>query len=224
MFYMASFFILITGCKKNDTKPLPTPGTASDIDGNVYHTATIGTQVWMVENLRTTKYRDGTPIPNVTDTATWIHLTSGAYCSYNNASNNFDIYGGLYNWYAATSIHNICPKGWHVPSDSEWKVLITFLGGDSIAGGKLKEKGTVNWEDPNTGATNESGFSARPGGCRDADGFDNYDGGNVLAFFWSSSAYDTNNAWERSVRFCAVDVLRFNFNKNNGFAIRCVKD
>jgi uncharacterized protein (TIGR02145 family) len=138
--------------------------TVTDIDGNIYHTVTIGTQVWMVENLKTTKYRNGDPIPNVTGNA-WAALTTGAYCWYNNDAATYKAtYGALYNWYAVADSRNIAPTGWHVPTDAEWTTLTTFLGGESVAGGKLKETGTNHWTSPNTGATNETGFTALPGG------------------------------------------------------------
>ena len=140
-------------------------GTVVDIDGNVYNTVTIGTQVWMVENLKTTKYRNGDAIPNVTGNASWVALSTGAYCWYNNDAATYKAtYGALYNWYAVGDSRNIAPSGWHVATDSEWTTLSTFLGGESIAGDKLKEIGTSHWLSPNTGATNSNGFTAFPGG------------------------------------------------------------
>jgi len=140
--------------------------TVTDIDGNCYRTVTIGTQVWMAENLKVTHDCNGEAIPNVTDGATWAGLTAGAYCEYNNDVNNVATYGRLNNWYAVADSRNISPAGWHVASDAEWQTLSIFLGGDAIAGGKMKETGTTHWYSPNTGATNESGFSALPGGYR----------------------------------------------------------
>src|SRR5665647_3709784 len=131
-------FPLLNNCKKEaTTDPDQTSGTVTDIDGNVYHTVTIGTQVWMVENLKTTKYRNGDPIPNVTDNIAWGALTTGAYCNYNNDTNNSITYGRLYNWYAANN-RNIAPSGWHVPTVAEWTILITYVGGKSVGGDKLK--------------------------------------------------------------------------------------
>ena len=146
--------------------------TVVDIDGNVYHTVTIGTQVWMVENLKTTKYNDGTAIPLVTDSAAWDELTTPGYCWYNNDSATYkNPYGALYNWYAV-STGKLAPTGWHVPTDSEWAVLTTYVGntyygGLDSAGGALKSTDKTYWLSPNTGATNSSGFSALPGGFRD---------------------------------------------------------
>lgn len=141
-------------------------GTMTDQDGNAYKTVTIGTQTWMAENLRTTKYRDGTPIPNITGLTAWYALTTGAYCTYDNTTklDSIATFGRLYNGYAVLDSRNIAPAGWHVPTDAEWNTLITYLGGDSIAAGKMKEAGTTHWEEPNIGANNESGFSVTPAG------------------------------------------------------------
>ena len=166
---------------KYGTPPGPEPicgpetGTVTDIDGNTYQTVKIGDQWWMAENLKVTCYRNGDAIPNITDGTTWASLSTGAYCEYNNDINNVATYGRLYNWYAVTDSRNIAPAGWHVPSDAEWKQLEMYLGmsqseADATGwrgtdeGGKLKEVGTMHWNSPNTGATNESGFTALPGG------------------------------------------------------------
>ena len=137
----------------------------TDIDGNVYQTVTIGTQVWMVENLKTTRYIDGTAIPLDTNSSTWGGLTTPGYCWYNDSAIYGNTYGALYNWYAVNT-GKLAPAGWHVPTDSEWTVLTTYLGGETVAGGKLKDTGTTYWQSPNTGATNASGFLALPGGFR----------------------------------------------------------
>jgi len=198
------------------------PPTVTDIDGNVYQTVLIGDQCWMMENLKVTHYRNGDPIPNVTDNSTWEGLTSGAYCEHNNDPGNVATYGRLYNWYAVDDSRNIAPEGWHVPTDAEWQVLVDYLGVDGVAGGKLKEAGTTHWVSPNTGATNESGFTALPGGYRC------YDGGfynmSSHAYFWSSTEYDDNYAWSRSLGFNYSEVGRSYGSKDYGFSIRCVKD
>lgn len=151
--------------------PNLTYGTMSDIDGNVYKTIQIGTQTWMAENLKTTKYRNGDPIPNVTDATAWAALTNGAYCWYNNdASSNKATYGALYNWYSISDSRAIAPSGWHIPIDNEWSTLANYLGDVYTAGGKLKETGTTHWQNPNTGATNATGFTAIPDGQRNYDG------------------------------------------------------
>jgi uncharacterized protein (TIGR02145 family) len=137
--------------------------TAKDVDGNVYNTVTIGAQVWMAENLRTTKYNDGTSIPLVTDSTKWSDLSTPAHCWYNNDKASYKAtYGALYNWYTVAT-DNLCPTGWHVPTTAEWQILKDYLG-SSVDGGKLKESGTTHWKSPNKGATNESGFTALPGG------------------------------------------------------------
>jgi uncharacterized protein (TIGR02145 family) len=142
----------------------------TDTDGNVYHTVIIGTQEWMVENLKTRRFNDGSAIPLVASSSAWPTLTTAGYCWYNNDSAaNSATYGALYNWFAVNA-GKLAPTGWHVPSDSEWNVLITYLGGESVAGGRLKEAGTVHWNSPNAGATNEFGFTALPGGHRDLYG------------------------------------------------------
>ena len=137
-----------------------------DADGNVYTSVTIGTQVWMVENLKTTKFNDGNQITNSTDNNAWYSLTNSLYCWYNNDIANKNPYGALYN-YAAVASGKLCPTGWHVPSDTEINTLVSFLGGASVAGGKLKESGTTHWQSPNTSATNEYGFTALPVGKRE---------------------------------------------------------
>ena len=160
---MGAFILLISSCSNNNiVNPAPTPLTATDIDGNVYHTVTIGTQIWMVENLKTTRYNDGSPIPFVTDSSSWSNLTTPGYCWYNNDTTNKNTYGALYNWFAVNT-GKLAPTGWHVPTDDEWTTLTTYLGGESIAGGKLKETGTTHWRTPNAGATNEIGFTASSG-------------------------------------------------------------
>jgi uncharacterized protein (TIGR02145 family) len=138
--------------------------TVTDIDGNAYNIVTIGGQAWMKENLKVTKYKDGTTIPLVTATGAWVALTTPGYSFYNNSVTG-GVYGALYNWYTVNT-GKLCPTGWHVPSTTEWTTLETFLGGASVAGGKLKETGTSKWFSPNTGATNETGFTALPGGAR----------------------------------------------------------
>lgn len=182
---------------------------------------TIGTQVWMVENLKTTKYRDGTSIPNVIDNTTWSNLTSPSYCWYNNDVTNKNIYGALYNWYTA-NIDQLCPTGWHVPSDAEWTILISYLGGESIAGDKLKEAGTTHWQSPNTG-TNESGFTALPGGVRSNSGIIGLPVGGY-GRFWSATEFNATSAGYLIMNFDAIKVNQTSNLKNFGFSIRCIKD
>ena len=205
------------------------PPSISDIDGNVYNTVYIGTQLWMAENLKTTKYNDGTAIPNITD-ATWAAATTGAYSDYINTPANSTTYGRLYNWYAVdnnatTKVasnggKNVCPTSWHVPSDTEWTTLTTYLGGEMVAGGKLKETGTTHWQGPNTGATNETGFTALPGGFRGNGAYS--DIGNY-GYWWSSTEYSTADAWSRYVNY-NYSVTRYYAFEQYGFSVRCVRD
>jgi uncharacterized protein (TIGR02145 family) len=207
-------------------------GIVTDVDGNSYNAVVIGTQTWMAENLKATKYNDGTAIPNVTDNTAWGALTTGAYCDYSNTPSNSTIYGRLYIWYSvdnnsATKVasnggKNVCPTGWHVPTNSEWSSLTTYLGGESVAGGKLKEIGTAHWLSPNTGATNETGFTALPGGYRYGNGAFSYigTGGN----WWSSTESSTSDAWLRYLRYYFSNVYGYPINKQDGFSVRCLKD
>ena len=207
--------------------------TVTDASNNTYPTVTIGTQVWMAENLRTTKYRDGSNIPVVTDNTQWANnyntgATSPMMCWYNNdqATYTTNKFGALYNWYAinpATNGNkNVCPTGWHVPTDAEWTTLTTFLGGESVAGGKMKSTGTQYWISPNTGATNSSGWSGLPGGLRNDGGTFNDVGS--LGGWWSSTEDDAGIVWYRGLVYAIGGVFRLNFNKTDGFSVRCVRD
>jgi len=199
-----------------------TYGTMTDQDGNVYKTVTIGTQTWMAENLRTTKYNDGTAVSNAT--TEWASLTTGAYCNYNNTTDIDTIatYGRLYNWYAVNT-SKLAPRGWHVPSDAEWSTLTYYLGGESVAGDKLKETGATHWIRPHTGVTNETGFTALPGGYRlFSNGAYLYIG--EVGNWWSSTESSTSNAWMRYVEKTSGDVVSLRFVKEFGFSVRCVKD
>ena len=192
---------------------------------------TIGTQIWSSTNLDVTTYRDGTPIPQVTDPSQWQNLTTGAWCYYNNDPANGTIYGKLYNWYAVAGIHDtdsstpnkiLAPQGWHVPSDTEWTTLTTFLGGESVAGGKMKATGTSLWLPPNTEATNSSGFTGLPGGYRYY--FGSFDGIGGFGNWWSSSEDDTTNAWVRNLSYNSGYAGRYGGNKRYGFSVRCLRD
>jgi len=221
---MGFALIISNSCKKDDKKDEPAPTsttTVTDIDGNVYHTITIGTQVWLVENLKTKKYRDGTSITLVTDSLAWSKLTTEAYCNYNNDSNMAITYGRLYNWYAINDNRNIAPIGWHVASDVEWLTLINYLGGESVAGGKLKEAGTTHWLTPNIGATNTTGFTALPGGYRNSGVFENK---GYYGYWWSSTEYSARDAWCRTMDYCNSNANSYDLPKDLGFSVRCVKD
>jgi uncharacterized protein (TIGR02145 family) len=194
----------------------------SDIEGNVYNTIQIGTQLWMKENLKVTKYRDGSLIPIVANMTSWSGLSSGACCWINNDPVTYaNTYGALYNWYT-TDDDNLCPIGWHVPTDADWTILTDFLDGLDVAGGKLKEVGTAHWESPNTGATNEFGFTALPSGSRsNYGGF--YDFGRY-GYWWSSSEISTVVASHRGVQYDGSNVFVVANDKRFGFSIRCLKD
>jgi len=204
--------------------PTPTPtAPVTDIDGNEYATIQIGTQVWMAENLRTTKYCNGDPIPNVTDSLQWVNLATGAWAHNNNYSQYENLYGKLYNWYAVDDSRNICPCNWHVPTDAEWTTLIDYLGGEGVAGGKMKSTGTQYWLSPNTDATNESGFSGLPGGYRKSSGAF-YDVGR-WGYWWSSTEFGSGFAWPRHLPHGNGLVYRYAiYTKSYGFSVRCIKD
>jgi len=198
-----------------------------DADGNVYTTITIGTQVWMAENLKTTKLNDGTQIPDVTDPITWTNLTTPGYGWYNNDADTYRTpYGALYNWYAVNT-GKLCPTGWHVPTDNDVTILETYLGGITIAGGKLKETGTTHWLAPNTGATNETGFTALPGGTYNSQGyFDQMGQVGVWWFIQTSSPDETwwFNIWSDGTEFNMFSGGTFYLYKVIGFSVRCLKD
>lgn len=201
--------------------------TVTDIDGNIYNTVTIGTQVWMKENLKTTKYNDGTAIPIVTDNAAWSKLTTPGYCWNNNDEASFKAtYGALYNWYvvdaASNGGKNVCPTGWIVSTDGQWTTLITYLGGENVAGGKLKETGITHWQSPNAGATNESGFTALPGGNRNGNGEFFTTGYN--GYWWSSTAAYTYYAFLQSIYSISSIIYRRQYVMSSGFSIRCLED
>ncbi len=199
-------------------------GSVPDIDGNVYKTVKIGDQWWMAENLKTTHYRNGDPIANITDDSEWMGLQTGAYCNYNNDTSFVEVYGygRLYNYFAVDTSSGLAPEGWHVPSDQDWQILVDYLGGDAVAGGKLKESGIGHWFSPNTGATNEVGFRALPGGYRGYHGDCNYLGS--LANFWSSSEGGSDRAWYRGLSCYSSNINRYNGYKQGGFSVRCVRD
>ncbi len=198
-----------------------TYGTMTDMDGNVYKTVKIGSQVWMAENLKVTRYRNGDPIPNVTSNSQWTKLRTGAYCNYDNNLENVSTYGRLYNWYAVTDRRNIAPKGWHVPTDEEWNLLEKHLGAN--AGGNLKERGTAHWKSPNVGATNASGFTALPGGCRGSSGGACYDVGSEGGW-WSSTAKYNGGAWYRNLDYEGSVIYRSDLDEHYGFSVRLVRD
>lgn len=201
-------------------------GSVSDVDGNAYKTIQIGTQTWMAENLKTTKYNEGTQIPMVTDDDRWYSIITPGYCTYSNDTGAYKaIYGALYNWYSVNT-DKLCPLGWHVPSDAEWTTLIDYLGGSKIAGGKLKEIGTTHWDVPNTAATNETGFTALPGAVHA-----NY----PILVRLPYSLFGSNGRWWSSTEieghasciYMSYDdsiMYKGSLDKNCGLSVRCAKD
>jgi uncharacterized protein (TIGR02145 family) len=217
--------IMFSSCKKDkdpEPTPLPTINTVTDIDGNVYNTVTIGTQVWMKENLRVTHYRNGDSIPLITESSAWYLTYTGAYCDYDSIPPNSSHYGHLYNWYTVVDSRNIAPHGWHVPTNSEWDTLRAYLGGVGVTGGKLKETGTTHWQSPNAGATNESGFTALPCGSRSFDGIF-YDTG-IMGYWWSTTEQAASYAWMRHLYYNSPAISDCYFAKRCGFSVRCIKD
>nr|WP_321450798.1 fibrobacter succinogenes major paralogous domain-containing protein [uncultured Carboxylicivirga sp.] len=234
------FLVVASSCEKDDDNnstsddttngkttaifnPDVTYGTMTDQEGNIYKTVTIGKQTWMAENLRTTIYYDGTAIPNITDDDEWGNSTTGAYSNYNNNTSVDTIatYGRLYNWYAVNT-GKLAPTGWHVPTDAEWTTLTDYLGGTSEVGGKLKEIGTTHWISPNANATNETGFTALPGGYRYSSGA--FSDIGSYGDWWSASESYTSDVWYRRMYYYSSDVLKDYYNKELGYSIRCVRD
>jgi uncharacterized protein (TIGR02145 family) len=200
--------------------------TVSVPDTDVYTAVQIGDVGWMSKNLNVTFYRNGDPIPQVTDQTKWNNLKTGAWCYYNNDPSNGTVYGKLYNWYAVNDSRGLAPEGWHVPREEEWTVLMDFLGGSNEAGGKLKSTGTTKepgglWKAPNMGATNESGFTALPAGVREDYGFG---GIETAAYWWSASEFDEDEAHSLFVVFMESSVIRPSNKKHYGYSVRCIKD
>ena len=182
---------------------------------------TIGTQIWTNKDLDVTTYRNGDVIPQVTDPTAWAGLTTGAWCYYNNDAANGAIYGKLYNWYAVNDPRGLAPQGWHVPTETEWTTLINYLGGASVAGGKMKDIGTTFWGSSNTG-TNSSGFSALPGGLQDEGG--NFWGGGYLSTMWSSTSINANESWNFYILHDSNEIFPFNGPVKRGKAVRLIRD
>ncbi|NCD10279.1 MAG: hypothetical protein EOL98_12820, partial [Negativicutes bacterium] len=208
------------------------PSTVTDIDGNIYSTVKIGKQCWMQENLKVTHYPNGNAIPYITGNDDWVALEANniddAYCYHENNTNSE--YGAFYTYAAAIGDNwkrdnahgqGICPDGWHLPTDEEWIELVDYLGGPDIAGGKMKEEGTTHWNNRNTGATNESGFTALPGGYRYGSNGLFYNAGQS-GYWWSATKGNSYYAWSRSLRYYDADSYRSYYDKSVGFSVRCV--
>jgi uncharacterized protein (TIGR02145 family) len=242
-----SILYFVIGCDSADpVSPERTFGMVKDIDGNKYVTVKIGDQWWMAQNLRTSRYRNGEVIPTNHTNYQWANTASDAYAIYpdtlvggiNSDAEMVNVYGNLYNWLTVDDPRGLCPVGWHVPSDAEWKQLEMHLGmtqqeadetlwRGTDEGGKLKSTRTEpeahpRWSSPNTRASNESGFSGVPGGYRSYFGF--FDHFKYYGFWWSSSEFSTNRTWYRYLSYINSNVGRDNSNKRNGFSVRCIKD
>jgi uncharacterized protein (TIGR02145 family) len=214
-------------------------GSITDIEGNVYKTIQIGTQIWMAENLKSTKFNDGSSIPLITDGLEWISISTSGYCWYDNNDVKYkNIYGALYNW-SSVNTGKLCPSGWHVPRDYEWTQLemllginnndaymIDWRGRETNTGGKLKETGILHWVSPNTGATNLSGFTALPGGSRydGSAGFFTDEG--KAGIYWTSTEYPSRPtaSYIRIMEFDSCSIFRGVYHKTAGFSVRCIKD
>jgi uncharacterized protein (TIGR02145 family) len=198
------------------------PFEVYDASDNVYGVVRIGTQLWMKENLRNTIYNDNSDlIPNVTDILVWLGLSTPAYCWYNNDVRYKELYGALYNWYAV-STGKLCPNNMHVPTDADWRILTNFLGGEEFAGGKIKEAGFDHWGEPNTDATNESGFTALPGGCQYGSGGFALIGSH--GYWWTSSEYSDGVAWYRHLSLTWGGIDREYSDARSGYSVRCIRD
>lgn len=199
-----------------------TTACSKDDDGNAaIEVVTIDSQVWMKKNLDVTAYRNGDPIPQVSNPSEFANLTTGAWCYYDSEAANGKTYGKLYNWYAVNDPRGLAPAGWHIPNDDEWNILITFLGGEAVAGGKIKS--TTSWEAPNTNATNSSGFTALPGGYYDSITGLFFANGSYGAW-WSTTEYDADNASYYAVQNISADITVWYDNKHSAYSVRCIKD
>jgi uncharacterized protein (TIGR02145 family) len=232
IFFGLFLFILFGSCTKK-SKESEENGFTDTRDGNHYNVVKIGNQVWMAENLRYLPSVAGSGTGSTTNPYYYVYSYDGTNVNDAKATANYSTYGVLYNWSAAmagaasstsnpSKVQGVCPTGWHLPSDAEWTQLTDYLGGESVAGGKLKETGTTHWSSPNTAATNETGFTALPGGYR------RYSGTFIaicyFCFWWSATEDDINIAWGRDVGSYYSNVYRYDYDKRDGFYVRCVKD
>jgi uncharacterized protein (TIGR02145 family) len=211
----------------NIHNPNLTYSSMTDQEGNVYKTIVIGTQEWMAENLNTSIYRNGDSILTSLDNSAWQATTSGAWAYYDNDASYACPYGKFYNWYACVDARQLCPVGWHVPTDAEWTVLTSYLGGEGVSGGKMKTLGTIEsatglWHSPNIGVTNSSGFSGAPSGKRNYQGYFEHVG--KYGIWWSSSENGTGFAWGRGLNYFDDDADRSNLFCLEGFSVRCLRD
>jgi len=219
--FILTMIILIIACDKNSDAHPGQP--LIDIDGNKYDTVKINTQFWMQQNLKTSYYRNGDLIPEVTSESSWALLISGAWCWYDNDSAKYAaVYGKLYNWYAVTDPRGLAPSGWHIPSDAEWTALATSLGGDDVAGGSLKETGTSHWGSPNNDATDITGFKGLPGGYHIDQGMCEYVG--YFGDWWSSTEASTFTSFSRELGYNNTSFIKNANDKRYGLSVRCLRD
>lgn len=190
-----------------------------------FESVKIGNQIWMTKNLDVERFQNRELIPEVKENKEWKdagNYEQPAWCYYETESRNGKIYGKLYNWYAVNDPRGLAPEGWHIPSAEEWDQLINFLGGLEEAEGKMKSTGTPYWANPNSAATNESGFSGLPGGYRDSSGLFKILG--KYGFWWSSSEYDTLDAWSCYLNYSVNHAMWKCGTKYNGYSVRCLRD
>lgn len=219
IFYLVAVIVLIAACDKSSETDPP----LTDIDGNKYDTVQISSQFWMQQNLKTSHYRNGDPIPEITDMNQWSTATSGAWCWYNNDSVKYAaVYGKLYNWYAVKDPRGLAPEGWHIPNDVEWTTLSQFLGGDVYAGGEMKETGTSHWATPNTGANNSTGFTGRPGGYRGIEG--SFLDIGVIGLWWGATDFIPDLAFCVNMNSTDAQLPHYFRNFRFGFSVRCLRD
>ncbi len=193
-----------------------------DIEENTYNTIVIGTQTWMVQNLKTSKYQNGDNITYVPSNTYWANSNYGAWCNYENTNSNSTKYGRLYNWFAIQDPRKIAPEGWRISTESDWQTLIDYLGGEAICGGKLKDQSISYWLQPNVGATNESGFTARAGGNRTSTGI--YQNVATSAMFWALNSFDTDSSFAYTLNNSSTEIIKTVFSNKAGLSVRCIKE
>jgi uncharacterized protein (TIGR02145 family) len=231
------FLVLIHSCQRGNNNVVLTTTTgcksghgATDIDGNNYTSTIIGLQEWMVENLKVTKYKNGDLIPNVTDNTQWSSLTTGGWCYYNNDPLNNSTYGKLYNWYTVNDSRGIAPTGWHIPTQTEWQTLANYLGGDHVAGGKMKEVGTAHWSQTDSTVINSSCFTGLPGGERNYNISTPFFQLGEFGNWWSNTDATTLNGgtpsgWKIDIQTTYLAPVNFGYTpKLEGYSVRCIKD
>lgn len=223
---LTGLLVWVTPCCAPEYYPDPVvTGIVTDADGNKYATVKIGSQWWMAENLRTTRYRNGDSIAEIAGSELWTDSETGACCVYGNDTSHIRVFGRLYNGYAVSDVRQLAPSGWHIPTDEEWERLIAFLGGTQTAGGRLKEEGTQHWAYPNTGASNEAGFYATGSGYRNnLSGA--FAGMGQTGIWWSASHDGVAEPliWVRELLYNNTSVARHSSSLQYGYAVRCVKD